>query len=100
MKQKKAFTVEFPMPVGTTVFDRDFPLYPQTLIGYRIGSISGEEEFADEHGMDEPYMELSGCGISSSCLLSEFEKSIFLTREEAKRAADKSGLQEKFGDEL
>lgn len=90
MTQKKAFIVEFPIPIGTTVYDSDFPLYPHKVIGYRIGRMSEEDdgEFTDEHGLDEPYMELSGWGTSSSCPLSEFEKSIFLTREEAIRAAD------------
>lgn len=89
MKQNQTITIEVPVPIGTTVYDKAFPLYPHCVVGYRIGKMAGEDadEYLENHGLDEPYMELESCCITSSCPISEFGTSIFLTRDEAKRSA-------------
>lgn len=78
-------TLKLPVEIGTVVYDADFPQYPQRVIGYRIGRMTGEdeEEFEEEREIDELYMEYEGGGISCSSCVSCFGKSIFLTREEA-----------------
>lgn len=84
--------LELPVEIGTIVYKADFPRYPQQVIGYRIGRLMGEdeEEFEDEHEVDELYIDYEGCGISSSSPVSMFGKSIFLTREEAERASSEN----------
>ena len=87
IKMKK--TIELPVEIGTVVYEEDFPRYPQRVIGYRIGRMMGEDEedFNEENELDELYMEIEGCGMFGSFRASSFGKSIFLTSEEAERAA-------------
>lgn len=88
-------TLELPVEIGTIVYDIDFPQYPQRVIGYRIGRMTGEdeEEFKEEREIDELYMEYEGGGISCSSCVSCFGKSIFLAYEEAKEAKER-GVKE------
>ncbi len=88
-------TLELPVEIGTIVYDIDFPQYPQRVIGYRIGRMTGEdeEEFKEEREIDELYMEYEGGGISCSSCVSCFGKSIFLACEEAKEAKER-GVKE------
>lgn len=90
MNKNKTLILELPVAIGATAYDLDFPEYPLVVIGYRVGRMMGEdeEEFEEEHGKKELYVEYSGCGMEMSVPISEIGKSIFFTQEEAKSAAN------------
>ncbi len=88
MKNKESF--ELPVPVGGTVFDKDFPMYPNRVIGYRIGRMMGEDAGDyEEDGYDdgEWHIECARSGVEFSAPVSAIGEYIFLTREEAEKAS-------------
>lgn len=86
----ESIILKLPAAIGTAAYDIDFPEYPLVIIGYRIGRIMGEDEedFEEDHGKKELYVEYSGCGMEMSVPVSEIEKSVFFSQKEAKSAAN------------
>ena len=85
--------IKLPAPIGTKIWDKDFPERPFRIIGYRIGRIIGEdeEEYEEklegvENGNETLYVEYSGFGIESSVPIDQFGTDIFLTKEEMEQA--------------
>lgn len=65
---------EMPIPIGGTVWEKDFPALPQKVMGYCIGI----EEFDSEVW----YIQYGLGGIKTLAPISEIGVSIFLTRDE------------------
>ena len=81
---------ELPVPIGGTVYESDFPIYPNRVMGYRIGRMMGEdEEDYEEDGYEDGvwYIQYARGGIDTSAPISAIGESIFLTQEEAEHAA-------------
>lgn len=79
---------EFPCKIGAFVYETGFGLpIQQKVIGFHIGNLMDEDEeyvYSDT----EWTVVMDHQGIKTAAYLSEFGKSIFLTREEAKEAGD------------
>ena len=41
---------KMPIPIGGYVYDKNFPMFPQTVMGYRIGRMMGEDQEEYEDG--------------------------------------------------
>lgn len=83
---KDNLTLEIPVPIGGTVWDKAFPDRPCFVIGYRIGRMMGEdeddyeEEFGEADG--ELYIQyMIAGGMECSVPVSQIGKTVFLERE-------------------
>lgn len=83
MQRKEIF--ELPAPVGGVVWERENPLRPYRVIGYRIGRMSGEDEedYEEDYEPDTWYIQYARGGVEISAPVTEIGESVFLTREEA-----------------
>ncbi len=81
---------KMPIPIGGYVYDKNFPMFPQTVMGYRIGRMMGEaqEEYEDGGYKDGAwYIQLTGRIGEASAPVTEIGASLFRTRKEAMQAA-------------
>lgn len=51
---------KLPVPIGGTVYEREFPKYSNMVIGYRIGRMMGEEpeNYEEDYEPDVWYLQL------------------------------------------
>ena len=81
---------EMPIPIGGYAYDKDFPIFPQVVMGYRIGRMMGEDQEEYEeggYGDGEWYIQLTGQIGETSAPVTEIGVSLFRTRKEAMLAA-------------
>ena len=83
---------EMPIPIGGTVYEKEFPKYPNMVIGYRIGRMMGEEleDYEEDYEPGVWYIQYARGGVESSAPITEIGESIFFTFEEAELAAAQS----------
>ncbi len=87
-------TLVLPVAVGGRIWDIDFPERPFAVIGYRIGRMMGEdaEDYEEDYeGREEElHIQYEGRGISGSVPVSSLGTTIFLTKDEAMKAASQN----------
>lgn len=81
---------EMPIPIGGYVYDKNFPIFPQMVMGYRIGRMMGEDQEEYEeggYGDGAWYIQLTGQIGETSAPVTKIGTSLFKTRDEALQAA-------------
>ena len=86
---KNLLNPKFPCRIGDIIYEigfRKIPI-PQEVTGFRIGNLMGDDEDNEDQYSDTEWnVDLKARGMKSSVRLSEFGKTLFLTKEEAEKA--------------
>lgn len=80
-------TPVFPCNIGDTVYEvEEGQILKCVVIGFRIGRLMVDDEDEDEYSDVEWNIDLDAGFMQSSLRLSQFGKTLFLTREDARKA--------------
>lgn len=81
--------LKLPVAIGRRVWDVDFPERSALVMGYRIGKMMGEDDddYEESYEDGELYIQYAVGGIECSSPISSIGETLFLTKDEAIRAA-------------
>lgn len=80
-------TLVFPCNIGDTVYGvEEGQIIKYIVTGFRIGRLMVDDEDEDEYSDIEWNIDLDAGFMQSSLRLSQFGKTLFLTREKARKA--------------
>lgn len=85
-------TLLLPVSIGGRIWDMDFPERSALVMGYRIGRMMGEDDWDYEESYEdgELYIQYTMGGIECSSPVSSIGKTLFLTKDELKRAVSQN----------
>lgn len=90
-------TPVFPCNIGDTVYEvEEGQILKCVVIGFRIGRLMVDDEDEDEYSDVEWNIDLDAGFMQSSLRLSQFGKTLFLTREDARKTlfGDRKGVSD------